>query len=87
LPCSSPRRDAAQALLRRSASNDKRKKENGSSFDRCWHKPAAKLEAEDMTAIAAFAVLVASHSDDSLAEFHLRRLLNGAKGTRIDMSN
>jgi class 3 adenylate cyclase len=32
-----------------------------------------KLEAEDASAIAAFAVLVASHTDDALAEFHLRR--------------
>ena len=46
-----------------------------------------KLEAEDASAIAAFAVLVASHTDNSLAEFHLRRLLNGAKGVRIDMGH
>jgi adenylate cyclase len=44
-----------------------------------------KLEAEDPSAIAAFAVLVASHTEDPLAEFHLRRLLNGARGVRIDI--
>jgi adenylate cyclase len=44
-----------------------------------------KLEAEDASAIAAFAIVVASRPNDALAEFHLRRLLNGAKGVRIDM--
>jgi hypothetical protein len=44
-----------------------------------------KLEAEDASAIAAFAIVVASRPNDALAEFHLRRLLNGAKGVRIDV--
>jgi adenylate cyclase len=39
-----------------------------------------KLEAGDATAMPAFAALVGQHADDPLAGFHLRRLLNGAKG-------
>ena len=45
----------------------------------------AKLEASDPSAIAAFASHVGQHSQDQLASFHLRRLLNGATGTRIEM--
>jgi adenylate cyclase len=44
----------------------------------------AKLEAGD-GAIAAFASHVGKHADDQLASFHLKRLLNGATGTRIAM--
>jgi adenylate cyclase len=44
-----------------------------------------KLEAGDAGAMAAFAALVGQRADDCLASFHLRRLLNGAKGTRIIM--
>jgi adenylate cyclase len=33
----------------------------------------------------AFAALVGSYSDDALAGFHLRRLLNGAKSVRIQL--
>ena len=40
----------------------------------------AKLEANDVTAMPAFAALVGQHADDALAGFHLRRLLNGGKG-------
>ena len=43
----------------------------------------AKLECNDPGAIAAFAVHVGKWADDQLASFHLKRLLNGAKGTRI----
>ena len=43
----------------------------------------AKLEAGDAAAIPAFAALVGLHADDLLAGFHLRRLLNGAKGVRM----
>jgi len=43
----------------------------------------AKLEAGDAAAIPAFAALVGLHADDPLAGFHLRRLLNGAKGVRM----
>lgn len=45
----------------------------------------AKMEAEDATAMPAFAALVGMHADDPLASFHLKRLLNGAKGIRIQL--
>ena len=45
----------------------------------------AKLEAGDPGAMAAFAAHVGRHADDQLASFHLKRLLNGATGTRIVM--
>jgi class 3 adenylate cyclase len=45
----------------------------------------AKLEAGDATAMPAFAALVGSHSNDALAGFHLRRLLNGAKSVRVEL--
>jgi adenylate cyclase len=43
----------------------------------------AKLEAEDPTAMPAFAALLGLHSEDHLVGFHLRRLLNGAVGSNI----
>jgi adenylate cyclase len=43
----------------------------------------AKLEAEDPTAMPAFAALLGLHSEDHLVGFHLRRLLNGATGSVI----
>ena len=45
----------------------------------------AKLEAGDASAMPAFAALVGLHADDPLAGFHLKRLLNGAKGTRMQL--
>jgi class 3 adenylate cyclase len=45
----------------------------------------AKLEAGDAAAMPAFAALVGLHADDVLAGFHLRRLLNGAKGVRMQL--
>jgi adenylate cyclase len=45
----------------------------------------AKLEAGDTAAMPAFAALVGSHADDALAGFHLKRLLNGAKGVRMQL--
>jgi adenylate cyclase len=44
-----------------------------------------KLEAADPGAMAAFAAHVGKHAGDQLASFHLKRLLNGATGTRIVM--
>jgi adenylate cyclase len=44
-----------------------------------------KLEAGDGGAIAAFAAHIGKYPDDQLASFHLKRLLNGASGTRIAM--
>jgi class 3 adenylate cyclase len=45
----------------------------------------AKLEAGDANAMPAFAALVGMHADDPLANFHLKRLLNGAKGVRMQL--
>jgi len=45
----------------------------------------ARLEAGDPGATAAFAAHLGQQPDDPLASFHLKRLLNGAKGTRIAM--
>jgi adenylate cyclase len=43
----------------------------------------AKLEAGDPAAVSAFAAHVGKQPEDQLASFHLKRLLNGATGTRI----
>lgn len=45
----------------------------------------ARLEANDVTAMPAFAALVGQHAEDALAGFHLRRLLNGGKGVRMQL--
>jgi class 3 adenylate cyclase len=45
----------------------------------------AKLQAGEAAAMPAFAALVGVHADDGLAGFHLRRLLNGAKGVRMQL--
>ena len=45
----------------------------------------ARLEANEVTAMPAFAALVGQHADDALAGFHLRRLLNGGKGVRLQL--
>ena len=45
----------------------------------------AKMEAGDAAAMPAFAALVGMHADDTLAGFHLKRLLNGAKGIRMQL--
>jgi adenylate cyclase len=45
----------------------------------------AKLEAGDAGAMPAFAALVGQHADDAMAGFHLRRLLNGGKGIRMQL--
>jgi len=50
-----------------------------------YTKAFAKLEAGDATAMPAFAALVGSHADDPLAGFHLKRLLNGGKGVRLQL--
>ena len=41
--------------------------------------------ADGYASMAAFAAHVGKHADDPLASFHLKRLLNGASGTRIAM--
>jgi adenylate cyclase len=45
-----------------------------------------KLEAGDPGAIAAFAALIGERPEDALAQYHLKRLLNGGVGTRIEMA-
>lgn len=44
-----------------------------------------KLDAGDRSAMQAFAALVGLRSDDQLASFHLKRLLNGATGTILEL--
>lgn len=44
-----------------------------------------KLEQDNAAAMPAFAALVGTHAEDPLASYHLRRLLNGAKGVRIQV--
>ncbi len=55
------------------------------SATRQYSEAFAKLEAGDAAAMPAFAALVGLHADDALAGFHLRRLLNGAKGVRLQL--
>jgi adenylate cyclase len=57
--------------------------EDGST--RSYLEAFAKLEAGEPGAMAAFAAHVGKHADDQLANFHLKRLLNGATGTQIAM--
>jgi adenylate cyclase len=45
----------------------------------------AKLEAGDPSAVSSFAAEVGRRAGDQLASFHLKRLLNGATGPRINM--
>ncbi|HEX7006898.1 MAG TPA: adenylate/guanylate cyclase domain-containing protein [Alphaproteobacteria bacterium] len=45
----------------------------------------AKLEANDPAALAAFAAHVGLQADDQLASFHLKRLLNGARGAQVTL--
>jgi adenylate cyclase len=52
---------------------------------RSYIQAYVKLETGDAGAMAALAAHVGKHADDTLASFHLRRLLNGASGTRIAM--
>jgi adenylate cyclase len=50
-----------------------------------YNEAFGKLEKGDPAAMASFAAVVAAHADDRLASFHLKRLLNGATGTRIEL--
>ena len=45
-----------------------------------------KVEAGDAGALAAFAALVGERPGDVLAQYHLKQLLNGGVGTRIEMA-
>jgi adenylate cyclase len=44
----------------------------------------AKLESRDPLAVAAFASLIGARPADALVQYHLKRLLNGGLGTRIE---
>ena len=57
----------------------------GDAATKSYLEAFAKLEAGDAGAIAAFAAHIGKVADDQLASFHLKRLLNGATGTRIAM--
>ena len=78
-PCAA-RQDRGAARLRAAARRTIRR-----SRDQGYLEAFAKLEANDPGAIAAFASHVGKRPDDQLASFHLKRLLNGATGTRIAM--
>ena len=62
-----------------------REKQYGDASTKSYLDAFAKLEAGDPDAIAAFAAHVSKRADDQLASFHLKRLLNGARGTQIAM--
>ncbi len=57
----------------------------GSPATKSYLEAFAKLEANDPGAVAAFAAHLGKEPGDQLASFHLKRLLNGATGTRIQM--
>jgi adenylate cyclase len=57
----------------------------GSPATAQYSQAFAKLEAGDAGAMPAFAALVGMHADDALAGFHLKRLLNGAKGVVMQL--
>ena len=62
-----------------------RVEEFGAPATKSYLEAFAKMETGDPGAMAAFAGHVGKHADDQLASFHLKRLLNGATGTRIAM--
>ena len=53
--------------------------------DRQLSRGLCQAGSERSGALAAFAAHVGKNPDDQLASFHLKRLLNGATGTRIAM--
>jgi adenylate cyclase len=55
----------------------------GSPATAAYAEAFAKLEACDPAALAAFAALLGLRPADPLAQYHLKRLLNGAVGTEI----
>jgi CheY-like chemotaxis protein len=60
-----------------------RAEQYGDTANKSYLDAFAKLEAGGTEAIAAFAAHVGQQPKDQLASFHLKRLLNGATGTRI----
>jgi adenylate cyclase len=59
--------------------------QNGSAATKSYMEAFAKLENNDPGVTSAFAAHLGKYSDDVLATFHLKRLLNGATGTSIRM--
>jgi adenylate cyclase len=59
--------------------------QSGSVATKSYVEAFAKLESDDPGATSAFAAHLGKYSDDVLATFHLKRLLNGATGTSIRM--
>jgi hypothetical protein len=57
--------------------------EAGSPATKAYAEAFAKLETHDPAAIGAFAALVGLRPADPLAQYHLKRLLNGSVGTEI----
>jgi adenylate cyclase len=62
-----------------------RRKEYECPETKSYLEAFAKLEAGDPGALAGFGAHVGKQPNDQLASFHLKRLLNGATGTRIVM--
>jgi adenylate cyclase len=60
-----------------------RPEEHDEAASRDYLAAFAKLESGDSGALGAFAALVGKRPDDGLSSFHLKRLLNGATGTKI----
>ena len=60
--------------------------ESASAHTKAYVAAFAKLEARDPSALAAFAALIGERPGDALAQYHLKRLLNGGVGTRIEMA-
>jgi adenylate cyclase len=60
--------------------------ESASRHAAAYARAFEKLEAGDPGAIAAFAALIGERAEDALAQYHLKRLLNGGVRTRIEMA-
>jgi adenylate cyclase len=58
--------------------------DRSSPHTEAYLKAFAKLEAGDAGALSAFAALVGDRPGDTLAQYHLKRLLNGYSGARIE---
>jgi adenylate cyclase len=51
-----------------------------------YREAFAKIETGSPDALAAFAALVSTGPSDPLVQYHLRRLVNGGSGTRIELA-
>ena len=75
------RTQRAAARLRAAAGSRLR----GTGDQAIFARPSPSSKRAMPAAMPAFAALVGPHADDALAGFHLRRLLNGAKGVRMQL--